>query len=279
MKKRSTGALRSPYDIRTFTYKPTKGNHKGGQRWEPKDIEDQHTVGICTAISMVMNAQKHYGIRFSPEFQYLMQKRLYDSKTSIGWGEGSSIFHALKVGKNVGFLPIEKWTYTDENDRKLSYSKYIKKLQSIPEKDIEDLIEEASKYKISAYASIPVDIDVRKNALDENGGLLSRFVVSSSWWTKPIEPLKFGKPPYTGHAVNDTNYTGMSFRLANSWGIDWADKGTAYYLWDQYKPTESWAVWYEEIPKEIEKQKAEREAIIGRILDYLQKIIALVHKL
>lgn len=268
----STGAEQSPYDIRTFTYAPTKASVKSGVRWEEKDIDDQKRVGICTAISLTMRAQKHFNIKFSPEFQYLCQKKFYD----MNWYEGSSISHALKVGKNIGFLPIEEFPTVDRN---LPYNEYVEKLKAIPDSEIERMKAIASKYKLKAYASVPISREYLANAIEENGALLQRFSLGKEWWTNPIQPLRPPKNPISGHAVNSTNTNGNSFRIANSWGTDWADKGTAYHLLDEYAPTEAWAVWFDEVPKEIKKQEDSRATTIGKIMDLLQQVIVLLAKL
>jgi len=273
-KQYSTGANKSPYDIRTFTYIPDKANIKGGKKWEEIDIENQRRVGICTGISVSMRARKHFGIDFSDDFQYLMQKRWEQN-----WNEGSSIFVALTIGKTIGFLPQSEWKHTTLEDRDLPYTEYIKKLQAIPEEEIKRLSYIASKYKIKAYASIPVTRDNLANAIDEQGALPVRFSVGNEWWTEPIEPLRPPQNVISGHAVNLTNYYGGSFRIANSWGVNWADNGTAYFLLSQYRPTEAWGVWFAGVPKEIEEQIENRATIIGKILDLLQQIIILVAKL
>lgn len=272
MKTYSTGAEKSPYDIRTFTYAPTKASVKAGIRWEEKDIEDQKRVGICTAISTVMRAQKHFNKKFSPEFQYLCQKKFYDNN----WNEGSSIFHALKVGKDIGFLPLEEFPTVDRN---LPYHEYIEKLKSIPDSEIERMKKIASQYKLKAYASVPVTRETMANAIEEQGALLQRFSLGNEWWTSPIEPLRSPKTVISGHAVNSTNTNGDSFRIANSWGVKWADKGTAYHLLNEYAPTEAWAVWFDEVPKEIKKQEDSRATTIGKIMDLLQQVIVLLAKL
>lgn len=264
----STGAKASPFDIRTFTWVPTKANVKGGERWLPEDCDNQHRVGICTGISLTMRAQKHYGVKFSADFQYLMQKRMENN-----WDEGSSISTALKVGKNVGFLPYNEFP-VGENDRKLSYAEYILKLQAIPESEIVRFIEIASQYKLKAYANVPVSRDNIANAIDQTGALLVRDVVGEEWWTAPIEPLRSPKIIISGHALNETNYDGDSGRKANSWGPEWGDKGTAYHKFSDYKPTEAWSVWFTDVPKEIEVQIESRASVIGKIMDLLQQAIS-----
>lgn len=276
IKKYATGAEKSPYDIRTFSYKPDKANIKGGTRYNPEDIEDQSKVGICTSISLTQQARKATGIKYSADFQYLLQKKYNDGN----WEEGSSISSALKIASKYGLLPEDKWTFTTQRDRDLGYTKYIAKLKKITDKQIEELLDIAKDYKIAGYASVPVNRDMLANAIDESeAGLLIRFVIGSEWWTAPIEPLRFPKAPISGHAITETNYDGNSFRIANSWGSDWADKGTAYHILQDYAPTEAWIVHYKETPPYIDDQKARRAGIIGKIMDLLQQIIKLLPSL
>lgn len=274
MNKYPTGADKSPFDLRTFTYIPTQSAVAGGIKWTPDDVESQGRVGICTAISVSMRARKHFGIDFSDDFQYLMQKR-----SDRNWDEGSSISNSLSIGKNVGFLPQSEWTYTTQDDRNLPYAQYIEKLKAVPESEIIRLSAIASKYKIKAYASVPIDRNMLADAIDQQGALPARFVVGEEWWVGKIEPLRPPVTPISGHAINLTNYNGDSFRLANSWGSLWADNGTAYFNFNNYKPTEVWALWFDTLPPAIIKQIESRASIIGKITDMLMQIIVLLTKL
>lgn len=270
----STGADVSPLDIRTFTYEPDQARIKGGQKYKPEDIQDQHKVGICTAISLTQNAKKALGVEYSADFQYLLQKKFYDKN----WNEGSSAFHALKAANEIGLLPTSEWKHTKESDRRLGYEKYIKKLQAIPDKEIERLKAIASKHKITGYARIPVDRDLLANAIDESrAGIICRFSLGKEWWTKPIEPIQPPKEHISGHLVTISNYDGNSFRIANSWGTDWADKGTGYFLLRQYKPTEAWMVYYKDLPYHVEIQKEELEELHGKLMKALQVVVKLMN--
>ena len=221
----------SHFDIRTFTTRTsaTYDKQSGGKRYDPEDIEDQSTSPICTAISLSQNARKATGIRFSADFQYLLQKKFYDSNAPIGWGEGSSIFHALKVAKNYGLLPEVHWTYTTQADRDLPYHQYIAKLKAVPEQEIQRLLEIAKDHKIKAYAKVDVDRDSMASAIDQSkAGILARFAVNKNWWQtkdgfnswrkEDLEPLRAPNPATSGHAVTESNYDGRSFRIANTWG-------------------------------------------------------------
>jgi hypothetical protein len=285
--KPSTGCNKSQYDIRTFSY-PVKGYTKqsGGERYKPEDIESQSKVGICTGIHLTQNAKKALGKPFSADFQYLVQKLEYDKN----WYEGSSILCALKVAKNIGLLPAEEWTFTKQEDRDKGYEWYVSKLKLIPQSEIDRLKIIAGNYKIKAYANIPVTRDSMAEAIDNSkAGILSMKLVGNEWWTNSsgivtwakefIQPLRAPRTVVSGHAMIDSNYDGYSFRIANTWGKEWCDGGTAYYNLKDYKPVECWAVFYNELPNEIEKKLKERESIKGQILDHIQKIVILLGKL
>jgi len=279
MKRYVGGALPSPYDIRTFGL-PTKARevHTAGIKYPPKYILNQHNVGTCTSTSSVQHAGKALDKQWSDDFQYLCQKKFYDNN----WSEGSSAFHALKVMHQIGLLPKEEWTWTTEADKKLPYSQYIQKLQSIPEAELNRLILIANKYKIKGYARLK---DTTRDTIAEaisdnlNTGVIARFEIGSEWWTNPIEPLRKTAKVISGHLCLISRVVGDSFRIANTWGTAWADKGTAYYLRTDIQPTEAWVVYYNELPPEIQVQKDSRETIKGQILDLLQQIISLIAKL
>ena len=65
----SFGANESKKDYRTIVHDSTLSVPftKGGVDYAPSDIENQRSVGICTAISLIQNAEKALGKKFSPE--------------------------------------------------------------------------------------------------------------------------------------------------------------------------------------------------------------------
>lgn len=271
----STGADSSPYDLRTFAYKPTGVPVSGGVHYDAKDIEDQHKVGICTAISLTQNARKATGVAFSADFQYLLQKKFIDKN----WNEGSSISSALKVAKNYGLLPVKYFPYIAEKDRTTSYEKYVKKLQAITDEQIADLLKISADYKIAAYQSVPISTEMLKSAMAESSsGLLVRHVLDEQWWTNPIEPIRKAVTPISGHAVTESNYNGDKTWIANSWGSDWAQNGSAYRL-DDLKPTEAWTVHYGIPPEQVQKQLDARKTKLAKIVDVLQQLIVVYQQL
>lgn len=250
------GAVESEQDIRTIKHEDYTTTDmplvSGGIDYLPTDIQHQHKVGICTAISLTQNRAKANGKRYSADFQYLLQKKYLDGN----WTEGSSIFNALKVGKKYGFLPEYLWTHTIEQDRFLSYEQYIAKLKAIDEGEINRLIALCVD-KIDGYASVDVS-DTQKLAkaiLDSNAGILCRYGCGQTWWTnkdggiswqpKDINPLRKPVPYTSGHAINMSkfDYTEKPMQvLANSWGVEWCNYGNADINWSNYAPTEAWSI-------------------------------------
>lgn len=256
--KLGTGARKSPYDPRTIKHDRTLAAPlvKGGVVFDPKDIEDQRTVGICTAISLTMNAGRVYGKKFSADFQYLLQKKYYDK----AWFEGSSIFYALKVGKNFGFLEAKDFPYITEADRDLPYSEYAAKLQAIPDSEITRLLSLCT-HKLTGYAQVDVSDPqfIAKAINDSKAGIIVRYDVGNEWWTpswknSDLEPQGYMRPPaivVSGHAVGSTYFDYSTLPLTttpNSWSALWNDYGNGHFNWNTYKMTEAWIPYYDFTP-------------------------------
>lgn len=262
-----TGADESHYDSRTFKHDTQAGVPviSGGYDYGPADIEHQHNVGICTAISLTQNAAKAKGKKYSADFQYLLQKKYVD----LNWYEGSSIFSALKVGKNFGFLPVELFTWVTENDRYLPYSQYIAKLQAIPVSEIQRLIGLCID-KLSGYASVATDAQsLAKGILDSKAGILCRYDVGEEWWTArdgriswatvDIDPLRPPQVIESGHAISASKFNfslTQNITHPNTWGILWNDqnKGNGNSNNAVYKPTEAWIPYYDTVPAPVPPQ-------------------------
>lgn len=279
----SFGALESKKDYRTITHDESLAapiDAVGGFDYLPSDIEHQHQVGICTAISLVQNAQKAIGRRFSPDFQYLLQKKYYDPN----WSEGSSILTALKVGKNYGFLPIEEFTYVTETDRNLPYNLYIQKLMAISDAEIQRLINLCSDYKLSGFAYVNTDPhSLSAGIRGSRSGIICRFEVGEEWWTsisgrsswdpKDINPLRRPSVVVSGHAIIDAKYDYSEVadnQLANTWGPDWCMKGRADIIISSYSPTEAWIPYYgltEEQTQELHRKLEAKITLLRKLIE------------
>ncbi len=257
-----TGARSSNYDVRTVKHDLAVPVPfiSGGYIYNENDIDNQHKVGICTSISLTQNAGKYFGKKFSPDFQYLLQKKFIDG----AWYEGSSIFSALKVGKTYGFLPIDEFTYVTEADRDLTYPQYIAKLQAIPDSEIQRLIKLCTN-KLTGYASVDVSSaqSIAKAIIDSKTGILCRYTAGESWYTakdgriswasSDIDPLRQPTKDFSGHAIGAISFDysiNLTQTLANTWGTAWNDlnKGQAHVDWHNYQMTEAWIPYYDYTP-------------------------------
>ncbi len=242
-----TGAIDSYNDPRTVKHE-TLGVApliKGGKEYLPEDIEHQHTVGICTAISRVQLRQKQTGKKYSPDFQYLLQKKFVDG----AWFEGSSIFAANKIAKNYGFLPLELFTHVTEEDRSLPYYQYEAKLRAITDTEIQRLLKLCID-KIAGYAQVNVSEpqSIAKAITESKEGILCRYETGDTWYRpswqeKDISPLRKPVPATGGHAIIMSNfdYTKTALQtLANTWGTQWCRKGNIDIDFSNYPMTEAW---------------------------------------
>lgn len=253
---KSFGATPSPLDSRTIKHENltmvATAPVKGGYVYLPENIRHQHKVGICTAISLTQNREKATGKKFNADFQYLLQKKYYD----LNWNEGSSINTALKVGKKYGFLPESEWKHTTEADRELPYAQYIAKLQTVSDTEINRLLALCTD-NLTGYASVsPYDPQALAKAIvDSEAGILCRYQVGFEWYTskegfvswKPeyINPLRPPQLSSTGHAVTMSSYdysTILNQVIANTWGIEWNNKGCGDIMWTNYAPTEAFTI-------------------------------------
>lgn len=251
-----TGAHESPYDVRTFQFSDlvtaSEPLVKGGIIYTSNDILHQHKVGICTAISLVQHRQKVNGRKYSSDFQYLLQKRFYD----FNLYEGSSIFHALKAGKAFGFLPLELWTHTTEEDRFLPYNEYISKIDALSAEEVTRLLLLCVD-KLQGYAAVDTTDPqaIAKAINNSKGGIICMYGCGNTWWTArggntswnpaDINPLRKPESYTSGHAIINSGFDYSEDEmqvLVNTWGSTWNKQGQADINWSGYPMKEAWAI-------------------------------------
>ncbi len=253
-----TGAKMSYYDARTIQHDMASVPLvQGGYIYTSDEILMQYKIGKCTAISLVQNANKALGKKFSDDFQYLLQKKYFD----LNWDEGSSIFNALKVGKTYGFLPAELWTHTNV-DTMTTYEEYVSQLQSIQESEIQRLIGLCTN-KLTGYAQVDTSNpqSIAKAISDSKSGILCRYLAGSTWYTAvdgrlswspiDIDPLRPPTEGLSGHAIGATyfDYTlSPIVTLANTWSTAWNCQGNAHDNLSNYKMDEAWIPYYDFTP-------------------------------
>lgn len=300
MEKLPFGAVASIKDSRTVNHEDMKTMAtlpllQGGYDYIPSDIEHQHFVGICTAISLVQNAEKTLGKKFSPDFHWLLQKKYFD----LNWYEGSSILNSLKTGKNYGFLPTELFVdkngvpYVTEADRSIAspgqtiYETYIAKLQAIPDAEIERLIALCTD-KLTGYASVDVSEpqNIAKAITDSQAGILCMYSVGDEWYTAmngtiswataDIDPIRPPNPITSGHAITyskfdyTTKYDGIH---ANTWGITWDMQGLCNIVYGNYQPVEGWIPYYSLTPQQTQELQQKLIQTQTTLIGVLQQFV------
>lgn len=247
---KATGCVQSKKDKRHFKHLAVKALPLaiGGTIYQPQDIEDQHKVGICTAIDLTNQAGKVHGKKYDADFQYLLQKKFIDGD----WYEGSSILSALKGGNKFGFLPLGLFSIT-EKDR-TDYPSYVAKLQAIPDSEIQRLLS-LCENKLTGYARVGTDTQSIAQALNDSPyGIQCMYAVGKEWYTDSdgvitydpirIDPLKYPKEVISGHSIKATyfNFLVSKWLLhANSWGVDYDLQGNCHV---GYTPIEAWIPYF-----------------------------------
>jgi len=275
----ATGAHPSPYDPTVSTHvTATPPVATGGIIYDAGDIEMQSKVGICTAISVVQNAEKVNGKKYSPDFHWLLQKTLFDHN----WYEGSSILNSLKVAKTYGFLPANEWTHTTSEDRN-DYQTYITKLQSIPSAEVKRLMALCSD-RIVGFASTQTDSQsVASGIQDSKAGVIVMLTSGSTWWTAlngtnswasaDIDPIRVPTTSLSGHAINLTyfDYRVMSITTgANTWSPQWDENGNCHINLDIYKLWEVWIPYYT-----IEQMQLSEIGFMTKLVALLKQLLGL----
>lgn len=266
------GAVKSKKDSRTIQHEdlalavPT--STKGGVSYSQSEILNQNKVGTCTSTALVQLVNKYTGKQFSDDFQYLIQKKFLDKN----WTEGSSIFSALKTANKYGFLPIEHWTHTTQEDKKLPYNEYIAKLKAVPDEEITRLLKLCTD-KIPGYVQVKTDPQSLAKAIDASkAGILVRYEVGDTWWIpswlpRDINPLRVPKWVISGHAIVMASYDftkGLYSTVANTWSHLWCRDGSADVSLETYKPTEAWSI--------VDKVLFARELYLGMEHEDVQRL-------
>jgi hypothetical protein len=255
------GAIESEKDNRTIKEKSSLLDYfsfpkDGGKAIKLECILDQHRVGICTAISNIEIVYDRTGIRYSEDFQYLLQKKYFDG----GWFEGSSVFNSIKASHKYGYLRKEIFDQFFQRNPNEDYANYSARLKSIADNEtmMTDLLARCEK-KMQGYTKLDNTLPAIAKAIDDTeNGVLARFTCGWSWFYKLIngvtrncwdgeviepisEPVALSTFPITGHAVSLPFYKMGGLFVGNSWGIGWCKDGHANI---DYMPTEAYKLYF-----------------------------------
>jgi hypothetical protein len=227
------------------------------------DIFHQRKIGVCTAASIIQQANRHFNTKFSVDFQYYMQKLMFDGN----WNEGSSLLAELTIVNNYGLLALKHFPSIIDEFPNITYDEYISVLKERIEPQIDILKAFAAQNKIKGYASVKIDDDsIMQGIYTSSEGILVRLEVTKAYWTalnglsswkyEDISPIQYYPPVISGHAASFTGYDFISKKLAticNTWSTSWGKNGTAQIdlSISQTRPTEAWVVYWNEIPPTV----------------------------
>jgi hypothetical protein len=124
---------------------------------------------------------------------------------------------------------------------------------------------EAYAGKIRGYAFVPNDKESIKQAIFNKSGLIMLVELDARWWTDTkgkntldktkLLPITPPVTPVSAHEIFVYGYretaNDMEIHFLNSWSKDWADKGTGYFLYSQYKKWIKEMITFTDIPNEL----------------------------
>ncbi|MEC1744096.1 stalk domain-containing protein [Schinkia azotoformans] len=236
---KNSGYKISPNDRRDFIFSALKPSTVSlPPKFLYPDIEvNEQVIGDCVgqaarAIKTIQERKNHpkKNLDFAPDFIYSECKKL----DGIPNEEGTHPRVAMKVLQNIG--ATEKPFYpglTEHNTR--------------PTPNLETY-ENAKNYKVKTYAQVETVEDM-KQALVEEGPILAGVIVTTNFYENKDGWIDLpGGYFLGGHALAITGYDdnlthtypdGTTrkgfFRMINSWGTDWGNKGYAWLPYDYVK--------------------------------------------
>jgi len=181
----------------------------------PIDSQGKQPACVGYASSKVKESQELYEhkefIDISPRFIYALCKR-YDGYS----GQGTYLRQAMKILQKFGACKESSFP----SDTSLSYEEFINWDLITPE-----IYQEAEKYKIKTYASVPADWEQIKQSIYQNKTVLGGQSGTKEGWSQlPIEPPKEGEKLF-GHAIAYFGYDDNYIYFINSWDKGWGNNG------------------------------------------------------
>lgn len=179
-------------------------------------------------------------IATSPRFMYALAK-CNDNYVP----EGTYLRILMKMAQQYGFATEN----TVPNDCDLTHEEYVynRKIENIPK----EAFEEAKQYKIKSYASVGLSLNEIKQAIYQAKGCIILVRVGNPWWTDVngnvtwnptgLLPLRPPQVVTGGHFVYANGYKlredgKTEIHFVNSWSAAWCEKGTGWFIFEDYSP-------------------------------------------
>lgn len=219
-----TGLVPDPPDPRDYTLSAAAPVAESSVFYDKlmTPVRDQGMRPTCVGFSSTAvkeyydNKERGTNSYFSPNHLYYLCKQ-QDGDPN---GDGTSIRVAMSTLLNVGVAPEPDWPYTDP---------------ASPVPDLNHLNADAQTQKIKTYARLTNTRDMVSSLL-LNGPFVLGIVVTDGFYTDQaihagiIDATVPAKDTDGGHAIAVTGYDASRkwFRIKNSWGTEYGDRG---YIW------------------------------------------------
>lgn len=203
----------------------------------------QRKIGACVGHACAKYKQR-LDLDTIPEAIPLSARFLYTIAKSLdGYqDEGTYPRLVMKILKDYG-CATEK---TVPNDTTLSHEAYVynRNIDNLPS----GALNEAKKYKIASYASVPMTKLGIQKAVNFADGLSMLVRLDASWWSDKngitwdparILPLKAPNPAISGHQIYVFGYEvvgdDMKVFFLNSFSSDWGNHGEGWFWLSEYQ--------------------------------------------
>lgn len=207
-------------------------------------VYDQSKIPDC--VENAVTFVKRYHIKRDYNLLIDLSRRFLAIWTVIKDGfpldEGTSIQNALYEAHKRGIC--ESSFLPDNHDLDIATFSNQKNLTDAANVN-------GTTHTISSYAFVTdLTSNGLKNAIFQNGLIVVGAIINQNWWTKstgevswrkedllPIRPPKTRDPKIdpsiSGHCFVLYGYDEENFYFINSFGVEWADKGTGYFKVDE----------------------------------------------
>lgn len=250
--------------------------------WGIVPIRMQFKIGKCVAEAVTRYVEKLYYrktgtyVALSDDFLYMITKKYFDGNTD----EGTSFLNVLKAAQKYGICRFDTFNLNVNADT--IYSDYISNINNISE----TAIDEAANYRIGQYLSIPLDMSIIQSAIYKYDGIVGRFLVGNEWWTDDQGNVTWDgtklnltnpKVPESGHGVDLDGYNSLIVApkiqgdIANSWSKDWGLFGYEPFVFDDYMPTEVWAITLNPVPTTPDTSAVISSSVVLKLIAILKK--------
>lgn len=220
-----TGSNRIPASASLEKYIPSRRN----QGQQGSCVGWASTYAARTIIEAKATGKDPNSVVFSPAFVY-NQIRLNNKC------EGAYMLEALKTLKGNGAVPFSEFPYNENSCTNTPGSREMQLAKQYTIENYTRLTESGISHKVST--------DAIKQHLANGGPVVIGMMVPPSfdrakgvWQPTNTERQNSGK--YGGHAMcvigYDDNKQGGAFRIMNSWGEDWGDKGLIWVTYSDFE--------------------------------------------